>query len=114
MRDDDAGTPVAPEPPASDSEPTRQGSPGARRRWKRILAWSAAVTAVAGGGFLGYMELVKKGFVRYNKWDRRERGALRVGDPAPDLSLATYEGGQVRLSELWHERPVLLVFGSCT
>ena len=43
-----------------------------------------------------------------------ERGALRVGQPAPDVELPLLESGTVRLSELWRERPVFLVFGSCT
>jgi hypothetical protein len=31
------------------------------------------------------MALVRAGVLRYNKWDRRETGTLRVGDLAPDL-----------------------------
>jgi hypothetical protein len=103
------------DPPALHVAPPRP-EPHTRRRlpWRRMLAWGLCVVALGGGGFLGYMELVKKGFLRYNKWDRRERGTLGVGDLAPDLTLASYEGGTVTLSELWRERPVLLVFGSCT
>jgi cytochrome oxidase Cu insertion factor (SCO1/SenC/PrrC family) len=72
-----------------------------------------ALTLLAAGGFV-YMELMKKGFIRYNKWDRRVRGQLKVGDTAPDVSVVRYEGGDVRLSSLWEGKPVLLVFGSCT
>jgi hypothetical protein len=72
-----------------------------------------ALTVLAAGGYL-YMELMKKGFIRYNKYDRRVRGQLRVGDPAPDVTVVRYEGGDVRLSSLWEGKPVLLVFGSCT
>jgi hypothetical protein len=60
------------------------------------------------------MKLVEAGWLRYNKWDRREQGALRVGQPAPDLELPLLDQGSLRLSELWRERPVFLVFGSCT
>jgi hypothetical protein len=42
------------------------------------------------------------------------RGSLRVGQQAPDLELPLLDEGSVRLSELWRERPVFLVFGSCT
>jgi hypothetical protein len=62
----------------------------------------------------GYYLLVREGILRYNKYDRRERGTLRVGDAAPDLTLAGYDGSTVRLSELWRAKPVVLVFGSCT
>lgn len=82
-----------------------------RRKWLIGALVGLAALAVTG---LTYMELVKKGFIKYNRYDRRVRGSLRVGDAAPDLTLPTYEGGTVRLSSLWETRPVLLVFGSCT
>lgn len=80
----------------------------------QLIAAVAAVAAVAGGSFYAYRKLVEKGYLRYNKWDRRVRGTLRVGDVAPDLELARYEGGRVRLSSLWADKPVALIFGSCT
>jgi hypothetical protein len=85
-----------------------------RGKRRQVLVAVAALAAVAGGSFYVYMKLIEKGYLRYNKWDRRVRGTLRVGDPAPDFELARYEGGRVRLSELWAEKPVVLVFGSCT
>jgi len=86
-----------------------------RRGFRRGLAWTAGAVGVGVLGFLGYMEMVKAGWIRYNKWDRRERGALVVGQQAPDLELPMVdEGSAVRFSELWRERPVVLVFGSCT
>jgi hypothetical protein len=83
-------------------------------RLKKVLLWSAAVLVVAAGGFLGYMELVKHAIIRYNKYDRRERGPLREGLPATDVSLTMYDGSPLRLSQLWTRRPLFLVFGSCT
>ena len=83
-------------------------------RNRRATAWTAATLGVAGLGFLGYMKLVEGAYIPYNKWDRRERGALRAGQQAPDLELPLLDAGTVRLSELWRERPVFLVFGSCT
>ena len=73
-----------------------------------------AIVAVAVAGGLVYMKLVEHGFLRYNKWDRRVRGTLRVGDQAPDVELTRYDGGSLRLSSLWEKKPVVLVFGSCT
>lgn len=72
------------------------------------------LAAVSVGGFFGYMELVKAGVLRYNKWDRRERGSLLVGAQAPDLELVGYDGQPARLSTFWTDRPLFLVFGSCT
>ena len=83
-------------------------------RNRRRVALSGATLVVAGLGFLGYMKLVEGAYIPYNKWDRRERGALRAGQPAPDLELPRLDAGTVRLSELWRARPVFLVFGSCT
>ena len=83
-------------------------------RWRPTLAWTAGIAIVGGLGFYGYMKLVEAGWLKYNKWDRRAEGTLRVGQPAPDLELPLLDEGSVRLSELWRERPVFLVFGSCT
>jgi len=73
----------------------------------------AALLVLAASGFV-YMELMKKGYIRYNKYDRRVRGSLKVGDVAPDVKVVRYEGGDVQLSSLWEGKPVLIVFGSCT
>ena len=35
---------------------------------------------------------------------------LLPGDIAPDLSLNDDQGQMVRLSDLWHERPLVLLF----
>ena len=81
---------------------------------RRVLIGAASVLALGVGGFFGYMELVKAGWVRYNKWDRRERGSLLQGAPASDVPLTMYDGSATQLSSLWKERPLFLVFGSCT
>lgn len=85
-----------------------------RPRSRRAFAWTAGALAILGLGFLGYMKLVEGAWIKYNKWDKRERGVLQVGQPAPDLELPLFDEGAVRLSELWREKPVVLVFGSCT
>jgi hypothetical protein len=85
-----------------------------KKGWKKIAIGSALTAAVGAFGFFGYFHLVKAGVLRYNKYDRRERGSLEVGSAAPNLTLTTYEGAPLRLAELWASKPVFLVFGSCT
>ena len=77
-----------------------------------VIVGSVALAAVALGG--AYYFAVRQGWLRYNKYDRREQGTIRVGDHAPDLALAGYDGATVRLAGLWAEKPLVLVFGSCT
>ena len=85
-----------------------------RKSVKRVLIGAATLVVVAAGGFFGYMQLVKAGYVRYNKYDRRERGPLREGGPAADVLVTAYDGAPLHLSWLWNRRPLFLVFGSCT
>jgi hypothetical protein len=85
-----------------------------QRRWRLAFTWTAGTLALIGLGFLVYTKLVEGAWIKYNKWDRRERGSLRVGHQAPDLELPLLEKGSTRLSDLWRERPVVLIFGSCT
>ncbi|MET0552814.1 MAG: deiodinase-like protein [Vicinamibacteria bacterium] len=48
-------------------------------------------------------------------WTRARRGALEVGQPAPDFDLPTLDGStRVRLSSLRGGKPVVLIFGSYT
>lgn len=35
---------------------------------------------------------------------------MKAGDPAPDAELVAHDGATVRLSALWAERPLLIVF----
>ena len=85
-----------------------------RGRWKLLAGLALGVGALGVGGFFGYMELVKAGVLKYNRWDRRERGSLLVGAQAPDLELVASGGQPARLSTFWTDRPLFLVFGSCT
>jgi hypothetical protein len=81
---------------------------------RKTVTWALVALAVIGVGSLTYMKLVEKGILRYNKYDRREKGTLLAGHQAPDLSLKMYDGSDVRLSTLWKAKPVMLIFGSCT
>ena len=83
-------------------------------RKKKVWIASAITVAVVAAGALVYYELLKAGYVRYGKYDRRERGSLKVGQAAPDLELTMYDGSAVRMSQLWGAQPVFVVFGSCT
>lgn len=48
-------------------------------------------------------------------WLNARRGHLKVGDPAPDFSLDTYDKkARVQLSSFRGQKPVVLVFGSYT
>jgi hypothetical protein len=85
---------------------------GLKRRTMLITA--AAVAAIGAGGYGAYMLAVRQGWIKYNKYDRREEGSIRVGDYAPNLALAGYDGSTVHLGRLWKEKPLVLVFGSCT
>jgi hypothetical protein len=78
------------------------------------LTWVLVIAAVGGAGFFTWYQLVKAGFLRYNKYDRREKGTLEAGHLAPDIPLEMYDGSSQKLSKLWEAKPVFLVFGSCT
>ena len=48
-------------------------------------------------------------------WLNARSGHLKIGDPAPDFSLETYDKkSRVQLSSLRGQKPVVLVFGSYT
>lgn len=79
-----------------------------------MIGGIAAALALGAVGWFAYTALVRRGILRYNRWDRRVRGTLRPGQPAPDVAVEGWDGAPVRLSTLWRERPVVLVFGSCT
>ena len=82
--------------------------------WRKILLGAGVAVAIGAVAALAYFQLVKQGILKYNRYDRRVEGKLRVGDQAPDLELAMYDGSTVRLSTLWEARPAFLIFGSCT
>ena len=85
-----------------------------KKNLRRVLIGAATLVVVVAGGFFGYMQLVKAGYVRYNRYDRRDRGLLREGGPAADVLVTSYDGQPLHLSWLWNRRPLFLVFGSCT
>lgn len=84
---------------------------------RKILLGVAALALLAAVGYVGFLFVVMGphdaiGMLRY---DQRHKGSLKVGDPAPDASLAALDGhSKVRLSERWGGKPLVLVFGSYT
>ena len=86
------------------------------RWWRRrtILIAAATLIAVGAAGYGAWIIAVRRAWIRYNAYDRREEGTIRVGDYAPNLALAGYDGAPVRLASLWKDKPLVLVFGSCT
>ena len=85
-----------------------------KRRWLIAAACLGGLLVLLAAGLFTYMKLVEGAWIPFNKWDRRERGALQAGLQAPDLDLPLLTEGTVRLSDLWRDRPLVLIFGSCT
>ena len=80
-----------------------------KRRWKVAAAAIIAVAVAVPIVSIGPRNII--GMLRY---DQREEGALRAGDKAPDVSLASLDGGQERLQRWIGRRPLVLIFGSFT
>jgi len=83
-----------------------------KRKWLKV---AAAAIAIAALGAWGYYEAMKRAWIRYNEYDIRSEGSLAVGDLAPDLELASGDdSAPKRISDLYREKPLVLVFGSYT
>lgn len=82
------------------------------RKW--VLA-CVLLLAMAGLAGWGYFKAMQKAWIRYNEYDIRSEGSLRVGDIAPDLELASLVANSPRrLSEFYRDKPLVLIFGSYT
>ncbi len=81
------------------------------KKWLIGIVVLVAVAALAGRG---YYYALEKAWILYNEYDIRSEGLLRVGDLAPDLELASADGGTQKLSDLFKQKPLVLIFGSYT
>lgn len=84
------------------------------KRKLRIAGLVLVLAVLAAAGFLVFRMGPRNvwGMLRY---DQRQKGALKVGDRAPDVALVALDGSsRVRLAERIGGRPLVLTFGSFT
>jgi hypothetical protein len=82
-------------------------------RFSLVATVIAAVSAAS--FFVARREAMKRGYIKLGKYDIRSEGNLRTGDLAPDLELERLDGaGRTKLSSMWTDRPLVLLFGSYT
>ena len=100
------------------------------RRILKILVGIVAVYLAALASLYAIMTLPPEHFARIiatlpspvfmilpfpSLWKIARAGHLSVGEPAPDFDLATLDkSARVRLSSFLGNKPVVLIFGSCT
>ena len=82
------------------------------KAWKKVVLGLVAV-AVGAAAFLVW-KIGPRNVLGMLRYDQREEGALKVGDPAPDVVLVALDGTQVRLHERLGTKPAVLIFGSYT
>lgn len=84
-------------------------------RTRSFAVWAVVIAVSAGSFFLARREAMKRGFIKIDKYDIRSEGTLVEGDFAPDLELERLDGaGKVKFSQLYAEKPLVLLFGSYT
>lgn len=83
---------------------------GKTLRWIGLIL---GIAVVAAGAFMVF-RIGPSNIIGMLRYDQREEGSLRVGDPAPDVVLTGLDGQPVHLKERFGGKPVVLVFGSYT
>jgi hypothetical protein len=84
------------------------------RLWKKVGIGAGGLLLLGVAG-ITYMVGGPRNLLGMLRYDQREEGSLRVGDPAPDVALLELDGATpVRLSERLGGRPTVLIFGSFT
>ncbi len=80
---------------------------------KKILLGFGVLVLLLGGA--AAVMIGPRNIVGMLLYDVRREGRLVVGDPAPDVVLASIDGSpDVQLASLMREKPLVLVFGSFT
>ena len=81
---------------------------------KKTLIGLGVLVVVAAGAFT-YMVGGPRNLIGMLRYDQRQEGSLKVGDPAPEVALLALDGQTpVKLSERLGGKPTVLVFGSFT
>lgn len=82
---------------------------------KKLLLAAAVVGGLAlAAGIAMVVMIGPRNVIGMLRYDQREEGSLRVGDPAPDVALVTLDGQPARLADRFGAKPTVLVFGSFT
>lgn len=80
---------------------------------KRLAAGAALLLVI--GASVMLWQIGPRNVIGMLRYDQRQEGALKVGDPAPDVELIALEGARpTRLSTWFGDRPLVLIFGSFT
>jgi hypothetical protein len=80
---------------------------------KRTLLGLAILVVVAIGGL--FWVIGPRNVIGMLRYDQRREGDLRVGVPAPDVSLVALDGRTpVRIANSIGKQPLVIVFGSYT
>lgn len=77
----------------------------------------AAVAATAGliAGAVMLVRIGPRNVIGMLRYDKREKGRLKVGDAAPSVELVSLDGARREaLGAHFGEKPVVLIFGSFT
>ena len=80
--------------------------------WKRVLLLLGL--AVLGMAAFLVARIGPRNIIGLLRYDQRHEGRLRVGDPAPDVTVTALDGTSRQLLAGSGGRPVVLVFSSYT
>jgi len=81
--------------------------------WKKIVLGVVGTAALAAAAFV--WKIGPRNVYGMLRYDQREEGDLKVGDPAPDAALVALDGrSHVRMLDGAAGKPLVIVFGSYT
>ena len=80
---------------------------------KKILLLIGLAVLGVGGYFV--WKIGPRNLIGMWRYDQRQEGRLKVGDPAPDVQAVDVQSGAtVGLASYYGDRPTVLIFGSFT